>query len=230
VLKPLRDAWGQIDRDLRPLYLALEPYVVFLFVGIGIALQLLVPSAVTSETNVWLPVVELVLLVPVIILSFLSIHRRIGERVARRFTIALIVLMAVATVWSLITVLDQLLAGTVHDGRDLILAGVKLWGSLVIVFGLAYWELDRGGPHARRFEHERYKHLQFPQDQQPDAMGRRWVPTFLDYLYVSVTNSTAFSPTDTMPLTHVAKLLMGSQGVLSLLTIGLVAARAVNIL
>jgi hypothetical protein len=230
VLKPLRHAWAQIDRDVRPLYLALEPYVVFGFVGIAIALQLLVPSSVTSDTNVLLPVVELILLVPVMILSFLSIHRRIGEAPARRITIAFILLMAVATVWSLVTVLDNLLEGRVHDGRELILAGIKLWGTLVIVFGLAYWELDRGGPHARRFEHERYKHLQFPQDQQPDMMGRTWIPTFIDYLYVSVTNSTAFSPTDTMPLTHVAKVLMGSQGILSLLTIGLVAARAVNIL
>jgi hypothetical protein len=230
VLKPLRNAWGQIDRDLRPLYLALEPYVVFLFVGIAILLQLLVPSTVTSDTNVLIPVVEIVLLVPVIILTFLSIHRRVGEMAARRITISFIVLMAAATVWSLVAVLDNLLAGRVHDGRDLILAGMKLWGTLVIVFGLAYWELDRGGPHARRFDHERYKHLQFPQDEHPDAMGRLWMPTFLDYLYVSVTNSTAFSPTDTMPLTHIAKLLMGSQGILSLLTIGLVAARAVNIL
>ena len=230
MLKPLRQAWGDIDRDLRPLYLALEPYVVFLFAGVAIGLQVLVPSNVTPDTNIWLPSVEFALFVVVIILSFLSIHQKIGEMAARRITIAFIALMAIATVWSLGTVIDQLLAGKVHDGRDLILAGLKLLGTLVIVYALAYWELDRGGPHARRFDHERFKHLQFPQDEQPEAMGRQWVPTFIDYLYVSITNSTAFSPTDTMPLTHIAKIMMGSQGVISLATIGLVFARAVNIL
>lgn len=228
--KHLRHAWGQRADDLRPLYHALEPYVVFGFVAVAIALQLLVPSAVTSDTNVWLPVIELILFVPVVVLHVLATQQKVSVRVARRLTIAFILLMAFATMTSLVSVLGKLLDGQVHDGRDLILAGMKLWGTLVIVFALAYWEVDRGGPHARRFEDESFKHLQFPQDEHPDAMGRSWAPTFTDYLYVSTTNSTAFSPTDTMPLTHFAKVLMGAQCLLSLATIGLVGARAINIL
>jgi hypothetical protein len=101
------------------------------------------------------------------------------------------------------------------------------------VFALAYWETDRGGPLGRAGARAAppYPDLWFPQDG--DAKGaapQGWEPTFVDYLFVSVTAQTAFSPTDTMPLTPRAKLLMGGQGLVSLVTIGLVAARAVNIL
>jgi hypothetical protein len=100
------------------------------------------------------------------------------------------------------------------------------------VFGLLYWELDRGGPLGRVGARPApaYPDLQFPQDTAPDSAPPGWRPAFVDYLFVSLTSSTAFSPTDTMPLTRRAKLLMGSQGLVSLLTVGLVAARAVNVL
>jgi hypothetical protein len=100
----------------------------------------------------------------------------------------------------------------------------------VIVFGLWYWELDRGGPSARHDPHHREPDFLFPQMATPGAARPDWAPGFLDYLYVSFTNATAFSPTDTMPLTPLAKGLMGVQSAASLLTVALVAARAVNIL
>jgi uncharacterized membrane protein len=100
----------------------------------------------------------------------------------------------------------------------------------VIVFGLWYFELDRGGPTKRHQQDHREPDFLFPQMATPGAGRPDWSPSFLDYLYVSFTNATAFSPTDTMPMTVAAKKLMGVQSVASLLTVALVAARAVNIL
>jgi len=109
-------------------------------------------------------------------------------------------------------------------------SSIQIWLTNVIVFGLWYWEVDRGGPRVRcRPDHEEPDFL-FPQMVTPDAARPRWTPTFLDYLYVSFTNATAFSPTDTMPLTLTAKAVMAVQEVAALATIGLVFARAVNIL
>jgi hypothetical protein len=99
----------------------------------------------------------------------------------------------------------------------------------VIVFGLWYWELDRGGVAARLRQNHRRPDFLFPQMSTPGS-GPRWTPDFMDYLYTSFTNATAFSPTDTMPLTAWAKLLMMVQSLASLLTVALVISRAVNIL
>ena len=107
---------------------------------------------------------------------------------------------------------------------------MPIWITNVLVFGLWYWELDRGGPVARLEAHRRQPDFLFPQMTAPDATTPDWTPTFLDYLYTSFTNATAFSPTDTMPLTAWAKLLMMVQSLASLLTVSLVISRAVNIL
>jgi hypothetical protein len=206
-----------------------EPLVVFSFVGVAIGLQMLVAGDLSDVTKIWLPVIEIALFVPVAIIGVLQLSGRRTLSWARPLTIAFILLMVLTTVLGLFLVFDELLAGKVEHGRALIISGVKLWGTLVITSGLLYWEFDRGGPLARRQDHEAVRHFRFPQDERPESYPH-WKPTFIDYLYVAVTNSTAFSPTDTMPLTHPAKLLMATQGVLSLGTIGIIAARAVNIL
>jgi len=99
-----------------------------------------------------------------------------------------------------------------------------------VVFALSYWELDRGGPHARSVGAQMDPDLLFPQMTLDQPGFATWLPTFDDYMYVSFTNSTAFSPTDTMPLTGRIKMAMLVQSLMSLVTIGLVGARAVNIL
>ena len=99
-----------------------------------------------------------------------------------------------------------------------------------MIFALWYWEMDRGGPGKRATGNDGQPDFLFPQMTDDRIEPRDWRPKFIDYMYVSLTNNTAFSPTDTMPLTHRAKLLMGSQALVSLLTVGLVAARAVNVL
>ena len=116
-------------------------------------------------------------------------------------------------------------------GRQLLLSGGVVWLANTIAFGLAYWELDSGGPVARAMAAEpRKPDFQFPQDENPQLAREGWAPRLLDYFYVSLTNAMAFSPTDAMPLTRPAKTLMAAESTLSAITVLLVAARAVNIL
>ncbi len=116
-------------------------------------------------------------------------------------------------------------------GRQLLLSGGVVWLANAIAFGLAYWELDSGGPVARALATTpRKPDFQFPQDENPELAREGWEPLLMDYFYVSLTNAMAFSPTDAMPLTRQAKTLMAAESTLSAITILLVAARAVNIL
>jgi hypothetical protein len=116
-------------------------------------------------------------------------------------------------------------------GRQLLMSGGVVWLANAIAFGLAYWELDSGGPVARALTKEpRKPDFQFPQDENPQLAREGWAPRLMDYFYVSLTNAMAFSPTDSMPLTRPAKTLMAAESTLSAVTILLVAARAVNIL
>jgi uncharacterized membrane protein len=100
----------------------------------------------------------------------------------------------------------------------------------VIIFALWYWEFDRGGPVSRAHAHRPYPDFLFPQMSTPDMAPSEWEPRFVDYLYLSFTNATAFSPTDVMPLSRWAKLTMLAQSAVSLITVALVIARAVNVL
>ena len=116
------------------------------------------------------------------------------------------------------------------QGRQLLLSAVEIWWTNVLVFALWYWELDGGGPPARLRAPKASRDFAFVQMTDPDLAAPGWLPRFGDYLYVSFTNSSAFSPTDTLPLTRMAKTLMLIQSSVSLVTLLLVAARAVNIL
>jgi uncharacterized membrane protein len=90
--------------------------------------------------------------------------------------------------------------------------------------------MDRGGPGRRAAGRDRAPDFLFPQMTDDRIEPVDWRPRFVDYLYVSLTNATAFSPTDTMPLSSAAKGTMGVQSLVSLVTIGLIVSRAVNIL
>lgn len=178
----------------------------------------------------WLvPVFELALIVPLVIASP---RRYYGEPRWQRITpLVLIAVISLANVFSLVLLLDALLTGgSKATGKSLLLASIQIWLTNVIVFALWYWELDRGGPDERIFANKHIPDFLFPQMVTPSAAAPLWHPTFVDYFYVSFTNATAFSPTDTMPLTPRAKMLMAVQALASLLTVAFVAARAVNIL
>jgi uncharacterized membrane protein len=148
----------------------------------------------------------------------------------RHLALTLISVVSLANVVSLALLVHYLLKGGRAGGHALVLSGVVLWVTNVLTFALWYWELDRGGPVARALEDHSRPDFLFTQMTDPQWAPDGWLPGFVDYLYVSFTNATAFSPTDTMPLSRRAKMLMAVQALAALLTIGLVVARAVNIL
>jgi uncharacterized membrane protein len=113
--------------------------------------------------------------------------------------------------------------------EPLLVIGGNIWVTNIVVFSIWYWELDRGGPGARaQGERDRADFL-FPQ-MTIDDMAHDWEPEYLDYLYVAFTNATAFSPTDTLPLSRWSKMAMMLQSAVSLAVGALIVARAVNIL
>jgi hypothetical protein len=148
----------------------------------------------------------------------------------RRIAIVLIATVSSLNMLSLVLLCHYLLKGGRAGGRELIGSGIVLWVTNVLLFALWYWELDRGGPIARFAGNERRPDFLFVQMTEREYAPANWTPGLIDYLYTSFTNATAFSPTDTMPLTATAKCLMASQALTALVTIGLVVARAVNIL
>jgi uncharacterized membrane protein len=190
----------------------------------AILLYLLLPGRLTMGPPWLLPIPEVLLLLALVYSRPRGTEPRSGRH--RRLALALIAVTAAATLVALVLLAHYLLGGHVV-GRSLLGAGVVLWGTIVLISSLAYWELDGGGPGPR--DPADFLFAQMTDDAKPHVRGR-WRPAFADYLYLALTNATAFSPTDTMPLTSRAKLVMGVQAVASLTTLGLVVARAVNIL
>jgi hypothetical protein len=177
----------------------------------------------------WLvPVLEAI---PILFLTFGHPSRHPEEPRAVRFiTIATIAVINVFNLASIFTLIDRMLSGHVENGRQLILAAVSVWFTNCVVFGMWFWEIDRGGPALRHTMHEHAPDFQFPQMENPTFATANWMPRYTDYLYLAFTNATAFSPTDAMPLTFRAKALMAIESFASLATIVIVTARAVNIL
>jgi uncharacterized membrane protein len=199
-----------------------------LVVAGAIVLDLGLPDRITIGPIWLLPAFEGLLLLALVLWA-----PRAGVRhapIRRKVSIALIALVSLTNVVSLVLLCHYLLKGGKANGHPLILGGIVLWVTNVLLFGLWYWQLDRGGPIERALSPDRLPDFLFPQMQEKRYAPPDWRPGLVDYLYVSFTNATAFSPTDTMPLTQNAKWLMSIQALTALLTIGLVLARAVNIL
>lgn len=140
-------------------------------------------------------------------------------------------MLALADALCLLALVRDVFLGSTLDPLGLLLAGVVLWVVNTAVFALAYWEIDGGGPEDRARDSGRLPDLVFPQ-QQADQEGlapKGWKPSFSDYFYVSVTAATAFSPTDAMPYSRTAKLLMGLESTLSIAIVAMLVARAVSI-
>jgi hypothetical protein len=152
---------------------------------------------------------------------------RIGHR--RNAAIALLGLMSLETAAALFALVASLVSGQAGSGGQLLFEGLTIWGTNVIAYGLWFWGLDRGGPVRRRQPHPPPPDFQFPQMENPKLAAPGWHPRLADYIYVSFTNSIAFSPTDAMPLSRWAKMLMLSESAVSAISILLVTARAVNI-
>jgi hypothetical protein len=174
------------------------------------------------------PAVAVALIVP---LALTAPKRRMVYSVRRRtLMLAVIALLSLANTGSIILLVKLIVDGHHVDGHQLIRAAIHIWCTNVLVFGLLYWQLDSGGPRARRSGEGRHPDFLFPQMTAAEVAPRDWQPMFFDYVYIGFTNAIAFSPTDAMPLTRSAKALMLVQSASSLLLLAMVAARAVNIL
>jgi hypothetical protein len=203
---------------------------VTLSVIAAIILQFLLPPDFTKPLPpILLPALEGALLVGLGIANPVRIERR-GKAI-RAASIVLIVLITIANATSAALLIRAIVEG--HAGTKpgpLLATGASIWATNVIAFALWYWEFDRGGPVDRSLGTRHYPDLMFPQMASPDLAPADWEPVFVDYLYFSFTNATAFSPTDVMPLARWAKLTMLVQSSVSLAVGALVIARAVNIL
>ncbi|MGI8429933.1 MAG: hypothetical protein ACR2OB_11675 [Solirubrobacteraceae bacterium] len=195
---------------------------------LAIALQLLLPPRLVAGPRWLLPVLEGVLLVGLWLASPRQLEREHTRR--RRMALTLTALVSAANITSLVLLTHELLRHSSPNGRELIVAGALIWLTNVLIFALWYWEADRGGPGQRASGHDQAPDFLFPQMNDDHIEPTDWRPQFVDYGYLSLTNATALSPTDTMPLTPTAKSIMGLQSLVSLVTVGLVVARAVNIL
>jgi uncharacterized membrane protein len=198
--------------------------VVLVVIGLQFALPLKFALSIQKP----ICILEALLLVALFISNPLRIKRH--QLSTRLIGLILTAIMSLSNTASALKLIDVIIAKGVTDARLLLLTGGSIWMTNIVVFGLWYWELDRGGP-GRRAEAERpFPDFLFPQMSDPLYAPTTWHPRFFDYLYTSFTNGSAFSPTDVMPLTRWAKMLMLVQSTTSLVIVGLVIARAVNIL
>lgn len=199
-----------------------------LAVAVAIALQLALPDPLVPQTRYLLPALEVALLLALLVANPFRVDR---ESVALRVVgLALAVLVAASNGWSAVLLVLDLVTGRPVGPEELLLAGAAVWLTNVLAFALVYWELDRGGPAARAAAARTHPDFLFAQMQNPELTTRDWEPRFADYLYLSFTNTTAFSPTDVLPLSRWAKLTMLVQSAVALVVVALVVARAVNVL
>jgi len=199
-------------------------------VAAAVALQFPLPGRLVLLRPVWLlPALQGLLLLGLVMANPRRINRE--SRAIRWLSLFLAAVLSLANAWSVARLVHGLVNGTEgNTAGPLLITGGVIWLTNVIVFALWYWEFDRGGPVARANATRVYPDFQFVQMTSPQLAPPRWEPAFGDYLYLSFTNATAFSPTDVMPLSRWAKMAMTAQALVSIVTVVLVVARAVNIL
>jgi uncharacterized membrane protein len=205
---------------------------------VALAFYATLPSHLLGWARVVVPAVGLLLLVPLVAANPVRLDRQ--NRVLRSMSIALAALLVATNSAAFVTLVQALVEGNAKKGTSLLVAALQVWLTNIIAFAMLYWELDRGGP-VERAKADRDKlppaDFRFSQDENDDTSAEvasrsskvsDWRPRFVDYLYLSTTNSTAFSPTDTMPLSPRAKMLMSVESIEALLVSVLVIARGVS--
>jgi hypothetical protein len=208
-----------------------------LAVVVALVVYALLPASLQFLGRFVIPGIEVLLLVALVVTNPRRITRQ--TRWSRSVSIGLAVLVIGSNLVSLGLLIAEL-SGKAPKGENLLVGAMQIWVTNVIGFALLYWELDRGGPVVRHNEPRDdmpAADWRFSQDENEDTVSEvsrsssevsGWVPVFVDFLYLSVTNSSAFSPTDTMPLTSRAKVLMATQATAALLVSLLLVARAVG--
>ena len=201
-----------------------------LALAIAAALQLALPARLAMPPRYLLPTLEFMLLIGLTAADPGRIDRR--DKHLRVMGIVLIAAVSVTNIVSAARLVSELVrADPIADSAvRLLVNGGSIYLTNIIVFALWYWELDRGGPAARTHGVEAYPDFLFSQMSTPDLAPPEWEPNFVDYLYVSFTNATAFSPTDVLPLSRPAKAAMALQSTVALTTVVLVISRAINVL
>ena len=196
---------------------------------VSVAMQLSLPDRHVLSPTVLFPSVEVLLLLVLVIGDPGRIDRR--SPVLKRLTVALVIVMTVDNLAGVAELVRGILDGSDRDNGPVLLAtGGALWLTNVIAFSLWFWLLDRGGPAARAMGTPRSAAFAFPENATPELVSPNWWPQYPDYLYLAFTNSSALSPTDTLPVTRWAKMVMLFQSSISLVIAVMIIARAVNIL
>jgi Protein of unknown function (DUF1345) len=192
------------------------------------ALYALLPENVTLGPS-WLPLaLEVAIIVP---MTFVHVARHpLSHKRIRLFSIFLLCIVTMALVIGVALMVYLIIAASPQQlrGGVLLRTAIILWTANFIVFGLWYWEIDGGGPYQRYMDGHVATDFMFP--QQADGNSRKWAPLFVDYLFVAFTCATALSPTDTYPLSRLAKLLMMIEALIAVTNLVILAGRAVNIL
>ncbi len=196
---------------------------------VAMALPFLLPPKYSIGPRWIIPALEALLLVALIVADPGRIDRR--STFVRSLSLGLVAILAAGAAGATVRLVIDLVRGgpETNSPNGLLRIGGVVWIYVVITFSFLYWELDGGGPEARARTTPAYPDLAFPEHLNPRVARPGWRPEFFDYLYLGFTDSTAFSPTDVMPLARWAKLAMASQATASLVVLGLVIARAVNI-
>jgi uncharacterized membrane protein len=198
------------------------------------ALLIIAGQTWVSHSLVLRPVWVFPAIATVLLVASIAVYESRAEprTATRALSYAFVVVLVAANAASLALLVHGVFVGSRLGPAGLLAAGVALWLVNVAVFALMYWEIDGGGPESRADGYEgRYPDLVFPQQQadQQAVAPPTWKPSFYDYLYVSLTAAIAFSPTDVMPYTMRAKLVMGAENLLGFATLAVLVARAVNI-
>ncbi|GAB92139.1 hypothetical protein [Gordonia rhizosphera] len=200
------------------------------FVVVSMAVPFLLPARYSPGTDWLLPAIEGTVLVALIIVDPGRIDR--PGRWVRALSLALVAAIATGAAWGAGRLVWDLLHGNPDTtvANELLVSGALIWLQTIIAFAFLYWELDDGGPVNRHLHPRQHPDLAFPQQLDPRLAAPGWRPIFFDYLYLALTNATAFSPTDVMPLARWVKLAMATQSLLSIVVLSLVVANAVNLL
>jgi hypothetical protein len=201
----------------------------FLAVAVVIAGQSWV-AAVLAIRPVWVyPLVTGAMML--ISLGIYLPSRREPPRILRMLSLSLTAILVIASFVVMVLLIRGVFVGTHLKATSLFVTGIVFWILNLVVFALLFWELDGNGPEARAVGEPDYPDLVFPQQQrdQEGLAAPDWKPMFADYLFVSLTSAIAFSPTDTLPYSRWAKLVMGIEAVMSMATLAMLIARAINI-
>jgi len=203
--------------------------VILTFVAITIALRVAQPDRQSLGPRWLVPGIEIGMLVALLAADPAHVHER--RKWLRPVAIALVGALAVVALVAAGTLITQLVTGgkVTNSAGPLLASGTLIWLGNMLVFSLLYWLLDSGGPLARYEDERDYPDFLFTQQASPEFAPPGWKPHYVDYLILGLNTSTAFSPTDVMPMSRWAKLTMALQSLLSLVVIGLVIARAVNV-